>query len=97
MVLGIFSSQNGTESKALARMGVVSYGNKVSIRIVTDSMDARHLAATDVIDAQELLVCRTWSGDERPLQRLPHCPRNARVFPVEEGCRQGPSVTISVI
>ena len=39
----------------------------------------------------------TWTGDERPLQRLPHCPQNARVFPVEEGCRQGPSVTIGVI
>ena len=39
----------------------------------------------------------TWSGDERPLQRLPHCPQNARVFPVDEGCRQGPSVTICVI
>ena len=39
----------------------------------------------------------TWTGNERPLQRRPHCPQNARVFPVEEGCRQGPSVTISVI
>ena len=39
----------------------------------------------------------TWTGDERPLQRLRHCPQNARVFPVEEGCRQGPSVTIGVI
>ena len=39
----------------------------------------------------------TWTGDERPLQRWPHCPQNARVFPVEEGCRQGRSVTICVI
>ena len=33
----------------------------------------------------------------RLLQRLPHCPQSARVFPVEEGCRQEPSVTIPVI
>ena len=39
----------------------------------------------------------TWTGDERPLQRRPHCPQNTRVFPVEEGCRQGPAVNICVI
>ena len=39
----------------------------------------------------------TWTGDERPLQRRPHCPQNTRVVPVEEGCRQGPAVNICVI
>ena len=38
----------------------------------------------------------TWTG-VRPLQRLPHCPQSARVFPAEEGRRQEPSVTITVI
>ena len=33
----------------------------------------------------------------RLLQRLPRCPQSTRVFPVEEGCRQEPSVTIPVI
>ena len=33
----------------------------------------------------------------RPLQRLPHCPQSARVFPAEEGRRQEPSVTVPVI
>ena len=38
-------------------MSIVSNRNQVSIRIIADGMDARHLTTADMIHTQILLVC----------------------------------------
>ena len=53
----IFSSKHSTQRKALTRVGIVSNGYDVGIRVVANGMNARHLATTDVVNTQELLVC----------------------------------------
>ena len=52
MILGIFSSQYGTEGKALTAMGIVGNGDQIGIRVIADGVDTRHLSATDMINTQ---------------------------------------------
>ena len=56
MVLGVFGSQHGTQRKAAARVGIVADGDDVGIAVVADGMDAGHLAATDMVHAQQFGV-----------------------------------------
>ena len=39
-------------------MGVMSYRDDISIRVITDGMNARHLTTTDMIHTQQFRVCR---------------------------------------
>ena len=58
MLLCVLRCQHGSEGKALAGVGIVSDGNQIGIRIITDGMDARHLTSADMIHTEILLVCR---------------------------------------
>ena len=58
MILGIFSSQYRSEGKALAAVSIVSNGDQIGIRVITDGVDARHFTTTDMIYSKIFLVCR---------------------------------------
>ena len=58
MLLRVLRSQHSAEGKALTAMGIVGDRDQISLRVIADGVDARHLTTTDMIDAQELLVRR---------------------------------------
>ena len=58
MLLGILRSEHGSEGKALTAMGIVRDSDQISIRVIADGMDARHLTTADIIHTQQFRVCR---------------------------------------
>ena len=53
---GVFGRQHGAQGKAPAVLRVVGDGDAVRLRVVTDAVDARHLAFADGRDAQNVLL-----------------------------------------
>ena len=53
------SCENGSQGKALARMGAVLDGNHISITVIHHGMDSRNLAIAYAVDDQILIgdVC----------------------------------------